>query len=33
LIRERDVTAGWQMSVQDGALIGDLNVVVSTARK
>jgi ubiquinone/menaquinone biosynthesis C-methylase UbiE len=30
---ERDVTAGWQTFVQDGALIAELNVVVSTSRK
>jgi ubiquinone/menaquinone biosynthesis C-methylase UbiE len=30
---ERDVAAGWQTFVQDGALVAELNIVVSTSRK
>jgi ubiquinone/menaquinone biosynthesis C-methylase UbiE len=30
---ERDVVAGWRSFVKDGSLVGDLNVVLTTARK
>jgi hypothetical protein len=30
---ERDVVAGWQSFVRDGALAFDVNAVVTTARK